>query len=305
MLEQKFVTPLKVGILVVAVAYFLFTLHATFTLAWIGEWEAIQDASTRFWIFITDVTAGTFLVFRFIASIVALSAVLLYFARKGLAPSTTNKLLRAVLVFEGLYWLGLLPSGIWGVVPSGFGFNLGLLVSTGIPCLVSSIGMSISLFILAFKLKPNKPLSGAIKWALIAGVIYLLVLWLNNTGVWLINVMGRGFEFVTASPEGVVSFVLTVFGLLALVLFAGYFAKISMGTQRLSDLKLGAVGVIMVALGTYFLWNYLTWIFFGGWNEWYAWFLGHNLDLWLLSLPLLGLPLLFDSIGRKETVAAT
>ncbi len=46
----------------------------------------------------------------------------------------------------------------------------------------------------------------------------------------------------------------------------------------------------------YFLWNYLTWIYFGGdavWSYWYAWFLGHNLDLWFLSLPLMGLPLLF------------
>ena len=35
----------------------------------------------------------------------------------------------------------------------------------------------------------------------------------------------------------------------------------------------------------YFLWNYLTWIYFGGdavWSTWYAWFLGHNLDLWML-----------------------
>jgi hypothetical protein len=38
------------------------------------------------------------------------------------------------------------------------------------------------------------------------------------------------------------------------------------------------------------------WVFFGsvgGWGAWYQWFLGHNLDLWVLSLPLVGVPLLF------------
>jgi len=60
-------------------------------------------------------------------------------------------------------------------------------------------------------------------------------------------------------------------------------------------LKLKTVGVIIVLAGLYFLWNYVTGIIFGAelWSDWYAWFLGHNLDLWALSLPLLGLPLLF------------
>ena len=75
-----------------------------------------------------------------------------------------------------------------------------------------------------------------------------------------------------------------------------YFSKVSIGTEKLEMLKLKTIGVIIVVAGFYFLWNYLTWIFFGKpelWSDWYAWFLGHNLDLWALSLPLLGLPLLF------------
>ena len=38
MAEQKFYTPLKIGLLTVIVAYFLFNLHTMFTLEWIGEW---------------------------------------------------------------------------------------------------------------------------------------------------------------------------------------------------------------------------------------------------------------------------
>ena len=63
-------------------------------------------------------------------------------------------------------------------------------------------------------------------------------------------------------------------------------------------LKLKTVGVIIVVAGFYFLWNYLNWFFFGKpeiWSGgWYAWFLGHNLDLWLMVAPLVGLPLLFE-----------
>ena len=35
----KSVSPLKVGLLIVVISYFLFTLHAMFTLSWIGEWD--------------------------------------------------------------------------------------------------------------------------------------------------------------------------------------------------------------------------------------------------------------------------
>ena len=36
------------------------------------------------------------------------------------------------------------------------------------------------------------------------------------------------------------------------------------------------------------------------WSGWYAWFLGHNMDLWALSLPLFGLPLLFHQKRFNE-----
>ena len=303
MAEPKFYSPLKIGLLIVTLAYFLFTFHAMFTLAWIGEWEYLGGSSLgSFWIFVTDISASIGLVFRFIASILAVAAIIFYFAKKGLAAPTAFKVLRWILVLEAIYWLGLLVSGVWGVLPVGLGgfgngglsqFNFGLLITTGIPCLVSSIAIPIALFKLASQLKPNKPMKGAIKWGLIAGTVYVFVFWLNNTGMWIVTAMSKGTEFLTAYAENLLSFGLTTIGLLALALFTAYFTKRSIGTETLEMLKLRTLGAIMVALGLYFLWNYLTWIFFGGWSDWYAWFLGHNLDLWLLSLPLVGLPLLF------------
>ena len=143
MAEAKFYSPLKIGLLIVALAYFLFTFHAMLTLSWIGEWERLTG-SVSFWIFITDVSGYFGVVFRFIASIIAIAAVIFYFAKKGLATPTTFKVLKWILVLEAIYWLGLFISGVWGVLPGELGgsvsggtelhFNIGSLISTGIPC---------------------------------------------------------------------------------------------------------------------------------------------------------------------------
>jgi hypothetical protein len=111
-------------------------------------------------------------------------------------------------------------------------------------------------------------------------------------------------EYVTAYPDHIVSVGLTSIGLLALTLYAAYFTKKSMGANSLAELDLRKVGAIITALGLYFLINYVMWLFLGTdakWSTWYAWFLGHNMDLWLMTLPLVGLPLLFKGKPAKNT----
>jgi hypothetical protein len=305
MAESKFYSPLKIGLLTVSVAYFLFSLHALFTLSWIGEWES-QSGSAVFWIFITDVSACFGLVFRFIASLIAVIAIVLYFAKRGLPESTTFKILKWILILEAFYWVPLFLSGVMGFLPldlSGLGvaqLSLFSVITTGLPCLVSSIVIPVALFTLVSKLKPNKPRKDAVKWSLVAGTLYVFVFWLNYMGMWIATFFTKGSEYFGAYPENMFSFVLTVYGLPVLVAFTAYVTgmTIAAGTETLERLNLRPIGAVITALGLYFLWNYLTWIFFGGdhlWSDWYAWFLGHNLDLWMLSLPLVGLPLLFKS----------
>jgi len=269
-----------------------------FVLTWIGEWEGLPEP-TASWIFITDIFAGVMLVFRFLAGILAFAATTFFLAKKSLSTKTAFRVLKVIMIFEALYWFGLFPSGIWGIVAisglqSAFDFSsLILFLTSGLPCIVSGIGIPVALFKLASKLSPNKSMEGAIKWGLISGTIYILVFWLNNTSMWIITLISKGTGYVTAYPENLLSFGLTTAGLLALTIFTAYFTKKSIGTETIEKLKIRTIGVIILSLGTYFLWNYLTWIFFGGWSDWYAWFLGHNLDLWILALPLVGLPLLF------------
>jgi hypothetical protein len=302
MSDPRFYSPLKIGFLIVALAYFLFTFHALFTLSWIGEWEGL-GGNLGFVIFVEDIFGTIGIVFRFVASLTAIAGITFYFVKKGLSSQTTLKLLRVILVCEAIYWLGLLASGVMPLVYlRGLGDRSLISVLTSVfindvPCLVESIAIPVALFMLAAKMNPKKPLKGAIKWGLIAGTVYIFVFWLVNTSMWIVTIRQKGTEYLTSYPENLLSFALTTVGLLALTMFAAYFTKKSMGAETLDKLNLRTVGAIITALGLYFLWNYLTWIFFGGnflWSAWYAWFLGHNLDLWVLSIPLVGLPLLFE-----------
>lgn len=309
MAQQKIFSPLKLGLLIVTVSYFLFTLHALFTLQWFGEWNRITG-SFNFGIFITDIAALPGLIFRFVGSLIALIAVIFYFSKGFPSTAKTYKILRWVLIFEGIYWLGLLATAIvevQGVALMSLSNSpvtdiLNSLVLYAIPSLVESIALPITLFILVFQLNPNKPMNKAIKWGLIAGAMYIFVFWLTNSSMWILTVQAKGTSYITTYPGNMLSFILTIFGLLALAIYTSIFAKQSSRAESLQELNLRTIGAIILSLGMYFLWNYLTWIWFNyPWSEqWDAWFLGHNMDLWMLSLPLLGLPLLFTNMLSKE-----
>jgi hypothetical protein len=313
--KLSFYTPLKIGFLIVAVAYFLFTFHAMFTLSWVGEWESF-NGSLRLIIFAEDISAAIGVAFRLVASAVALGGVILYLVRKGLPTQRIKRLVRVVLFGEAIYWLGLLTTAVL-TLTSTFGFTiwrvnghistLPLFVSLliyEIPLLIESIVIPAVLFKLSHELKANKPVNQAIRWALIAGTIYVLVFWLTSTTIWISTVLRQGIQYLTTYPENLLSFTLTSFGMLALTIFTAYFAKKSMGTENVEKLDIPTVGAIITVLGLYYLWNYLSWVLFGKaetWSYWYLWFLG-NLNLWLLSIPTVGLPLLFYQKHLQSTV---
>ena len=309
MTEQKFYSPLKIGLLIITVSYFLFNFHTMLTLEWIGEWERFPG-SFNFNMLIEDISATIGLIFRLAASIIAIATIIFYFAKKELSKPKKYYILRLFLVFEAIYWLGLLTSGATGVqgLVTGFGNRsittlLFSLVASVLPALLESLAIPIALFILAYKLSPNKPMKGAIKWGLISGTVFVIVFWLLNTGIWMYTLRQKGLEYITSYPHIMLSFLSTVIGLLALAIYSGYVTKKYARIESLQELNLKPVGVIILGLGMWYLWSYLTWIFFGGdyvWSYWYAWLLGHNMDLWMLSLPLVGLPLLFNNKPAKE-----
>lgn len=296
----KSVSVLKAGLLIVATAYFLFNLHSLFTLEWVGEWERIGGGSLFTIILIQDLSAFGGIIARFIAGIMALMSAVIYF-RRGL-PSTQKlcRTIRWILVLEAVYWFALIPTAVslayiavifYGSATVGL---LGNLAWTTIPVFVESMVLPSALIVLAKKLDYKKPSVDAIRWAWISGVFLIVVFWLTNMGTWMLTVGTKGLGYL-AYPQNMFSFILTAGGLIALVLYTVYFAKKRGFASAWQSLNLRGVGIIMTLLGLFFLLNYLNWIFFGGdyiWSTWYAWFLGHNLDLWMLTLPLVGIPLM-------------
>jgi hypothetical protein len=285
----KSYSPAKLGLLMAALAYFSFSFYE-FAMA---SFENKQGVA------LTDLPGALGLGFRTAAGFIAVVAIVLYFFKGHFSRAETLMSVRIVALLEAAYWLSLLPSGYVGLMGlfgssrfSGYAFFL----EDGLPCTVGSIAMPVVLVKLFYELSPNRPVRNAIKWGLIFGALYILVAWLNNMGNWIYGVFEKGTDYVTSYPVNAFTFSTTTVGLLLLTLYAAYFAKKSSGVERLDNLNLRRVGVIIVFFGLYMDVNYMLWLIFGsvgGWGSWYAWMLGHNMDQWLMALPLLGLPLYF------------
>lgn len=293
MINTKDNLPLKTGLLLVALVWFFFNGFQFIK----GAYNIYQFT---YWVALTD-TAGMFgLGFRTMAALIAVFTVLFFITKKDLTKPELLMSVRWIILGEIVYFLALFPVLVWFIALSSgaSSFGLGSILETLIPVFVESVIIPAALVKLFFELNPNKPEKGAIKWGLITGTLYILMFWLNNTGNWLSSALEKGTQYVTAYPDHILSFGLTTIGLLALTIYAAYFAKKSIGTESLEKLDLRKVGAIITAAGLYFLVIYVMWLLWGTdakWSFWYAWFLGHNMDLWALCLPLVGVPLMFHN----------
>ncbi len=295
-MEMKVDWPLKIGLLFVSAALFSYMMYE-FTNGIIN-----RGPLDVFFILVTDVPGCIGMASRAAAGLIALVAVLSFMFKKDFAKAEAFMALRLVVLFEAGYWFfSFFTSGVMGF--EGL-FNPSLavggaflsIVENTLPCLLQSVGLVAVLFKLFFELNPNKPAKGAIKWGLIAGTLYIFVFWLNNTGNWIAALSEKGTDYITLYPANLFSFMISTVGLLLLGVYAAYFTKKSIGAESLSKLNLPIIGAIVTLVGLYFGVHYMMYIFLGavgGWGTWYAWMLGHNLDLWAMALPFIGLPLLF------------
>ena len=291
--------PTKVGLLLAALAYFSFTFYEMA----ISSLEDKIVANPTF----TDLPAALGLGFRTVGGFIIVIAIVLYFFKNHLSKQEVIMCVRLLVVLEAAYWLSLLPSAYVGLRALGNpSFGFAFFISTGLPCIVQAVLMPIVLIKLFYELSPSRPVENALKWGLISGTSYLLISWLNNMGMWIYGVMEKGIEYVSLYPVNAYSFIVSVFGLLLLTVYTAYFSKKSFGAKSLGELDLRKIGLIIILFGLYMDVNYVLWLGFGsvgGWGSWYAWMLGHNMDQWLLAIPLLGLPLFFypkDSSNIKQ-----
>jgi len=288
---------LRLGMFLVSISWFSYMLYE------FANGVINRGPLTVFWILVTDVPACIGIGFRAAAGFIALVTVLFYLLRRDLSKPEALMAVRLVILFEAAYWfLSFFMSGVWGIAwfsspyADAFGGAFLITINNTIPCFVQSIGLAGVLVKLFLELSPTKPVKNAIKWGLTAGAFYVFVFCLNNTGNWIAAIVEKGTDYVLLYPANLFSFLLATVGLLLLALYTAYFARKSFSAKSLAELNLHTVGAIVTFVGLYFGVNYVMWILLGsvgGWGTWYAWFLGHNLDLWAMSLPLVGLPLLF------------
>ena len=264
---------------------------------------------TVFFILVTDVPGCIGIGFRAAAGFIALVTALFYLVRRDLSKPEVLMALRLVILFEAGYWFfSFFMAFVWGftvfsIPADAFGGPLLMTIENTIPCFVQSICLAGVLVKLFLQLGPNKPAKNAIKWGLIAGTLYVFVFWLNNTGNWLAAIMEKGTDYIMLYPANMFSFLITTVGLLLLAFYAAFFSRKSMGAKSLADINIHTVGVIVTLVGLYFAVHYVMWILLGsagGWGTWYAWMMGHNLDLWAMSLPIVGVPLLFYRKSRDS-----
>ena len=293
--EDKLASSLKFGLLIVALTWFSFTGYQFLK----GAFNIFRG---YFWVSLTDTAGALGMGFRTMAGVIAFFTILFFVLRKDLKKPELFMSIRWVLLGEIVFFLSLIPVVLWGLavvfgIESG-AFGLGSFVESTLPVMIEAIGIPIVLGKLFLELNPDKPARGAIRWGLISGVYVVFVLWINNTGNWIGAVTRRGIEYVTAYPDHILSFGLTSIGLLALALYGVYYIRKSWDAGSLAELDMRGIGVLITGVGLYFLVNYVMWLFLGTdakWSTWYAWFLGHNLELWMMSLPLVGVPLLFKN----------
>jgi hypothetical protein len=301
---------LKAGLSIVLFSWLAYTVYWLYKV--IMAWpQAFTDAFLIDWLLEGAGTLG--LVFRIGAVLAAILAMVNFL--KGKENSRVMKLVGFALVLEALYFLCFIPSAVFGF-QAGFGLSGGhtligeeerlwLIIETAIPTLVEAIIMPVSLLKLRSKLTPSlKSRNEIIKWACIAGVFYLIVFWLTYVTQWIATFMqpesyatvypGYGMTYILDQPLNMFTFLLTSVGLPLLAVF--FFWSTRNNTRDpTAGLNSRRVGLTLTLLGGYFITIITLFRIFGAVGQpsiWIIFFMYNNADLWCVTLPALGIPMI-------------
>lgn len=282
-------TPLALGIFVVILSWFTFTLYQ------------FAKGITGQIVYFTDVPGSVGLGFRTSAGLIALLIISFTLLGRELSMPETIISLRWIILFEAIYWIALFPSAIWGFYfPGGFGYTREVIIaSTGLPCLFESTILPVCLLFLFTRLKSDNPHFEKAKWTLICGTLYIFIFWFNYTMQWVAEIFRTGISFILNYSVNIFAFALTAIGLLLTAFYSAIYTRKYI--KNPNKLSLKQIGIIITALGLYFDINILLWIMYGslgGWNLWHTFFIYHNMDLWAATMPLAGLPLIFFNYNK-------
>jgi hypothetical protein len=251
------------------------------------------------------------LTIRTVGVALAIFAAYSYF-RKGWV-SSVRIMVGAVVILEAIYLISIIPTAWVGPDVNDFV----LIPEATIPSLFEAIFVPIPLLMLAIRLRWQGKSGTVAKWAALSGFTYILALFVRFTGQWIATFIqtekytsffggfpSHGIAYVLDYPLNMLSFVLTVVGL---PLLAIYLLATSLPAIRNTGARLNAhrIGFVLTLLGLYFivasfLLYALPW-YVGEKSIWSSFFIGHNVDLWMLALPIIGIPLMFSENGEQQT----
>jgi hypothetical protein len=298
--HDKIDLALRIGVFLVAFAWFSFTFYEL-VLSFLHT--SHPETARSAYQLLSETAGSTGIAFRTAGGFVAFVTSLFYVTKRGLSKPEALTALRFIVAFEAVYWFSL----FFSILPSAWvRLDLFTLVNN-VPCTVESIALPVVLGILFVKLTPEKAGSSGVKWALISGTVYIFVFWLNNTVNWVMAVLVKGVDYLLLFPANLFSFGLTTLGLLGLTLFVAVFSWRSIMKGDYGNINLRTIGWVVTCFGLYFIIIFVMYLFLGavgGWGTWYAWFMGHNMDLWLMVLPLAGLPLMMQKRPDPSANAA-
>jgi len=133
---------------------------------------------------------------------------------------------------------------------------------------------------------------------------YLIVFWITYFTQWVATFMqpgsytslypGYGIGYVLNHPLNMFTFILTSAGLLLLMIFF-FWSSLPATRDPAKRLNLRNVGTTLTLLGGYFITIISLFMIFGTVGEpsiWIIFFMFNNPDLWCISLPFLGIPLI-------------
>jgi hypothetical protein len=264
--------------------------------------------------------AGTVgLVIRAVGGFFAFYAAALFLWKKEQSLPQVRRKASVALLFEGVYFLSLIPSAItafayYFVDGNVFYFDhtppLILLYVAAFPTLAMVSVMPAVLFKLRSKVTDNASSLEITKWISLTAFAYMLVVfWFGYSMAWLGNMVpfdrarGQyGWSFLL-EPINFTSFIVTVVGLLVIALFT---LKLTLSASKALAPKMDVrgIGVVMLAFGGYFIFNLFYFYLTGGYsphpNVWYE-MIGppHNVNLWCIVSVFLGFAFLIG--GRTRT----
>jgi hypothetical protein len=296
---------IKVGLSIVLSSWLIYTIY--WFLKSTNWWP--QESAIDFILASVGTLGLGFRIGAILAAILAMVSFL-----KGKEVSRVLKFVRFAVVLEAPYFMSFIPSAIFGFV-AGFGLlsgyhtlnegGLWFIFETAIPTLVESIIMPASLLKLRSKLTPASESHGGIaKWACLVGASYLIVFWLTYVTQWIATFMqpesyasvypGYGIGYVLNHPLNMFTFILTSVGLPLLTIFF-LWSSLPAIRDPVAELNWRRLGITLTLLGGYFI-TIITLFMIsgtvGGSSIWIIFFMFNNPDLWCITLPVLGIPLI-------------